>query len=47
MEPLMYEAIYKMVTEKGMDEEVVKDQRSVDLWKKRLAMFTIRKEKLM
>jgi len=35
MDPLMYAAIYKMVTEKSIDEEVVKDQRSVDLWKKK------------
>ena len=47
MEPLMYAAIYKMVTEKTIDEEVIKDRRSVDLWKKRLAMFTITKDKLM
>ena len=33
MELLMYAAIHKMVTEKSIDE-VIKDQRSVDLWKK-------------
>ena len=32
----MYAAIYEMVTEKSIDEEVIKDQRSVDLWKKGL-----------
>ena len=47
MEPLMYGAIYKMVTEKTIDEEVIKNQRSVDLWKKRLAMFTMKKDKPM
>ena len=36
-----------MVTEKSIDEEVVKHQRIVDLWKKGLAMFTIKKDKLM
>ena len=47
MEPLVYAAIFKMVTEKSIDKEVIKSQRSVDLWKKRLAMFTIKKDKLM